>query len=192
MGLAVGSNTLKSNLNIVLIKNVLSLREVAIFDLATKLISIGITVADLISQTVFPKIAKEQNKAFFVKLMKFVYIISGLLIAGYIIFGQFAVNVLSNGTMPEAYYILLLMSLIVPIYSIGTMLGRNCLNVYGFDQQVLYSMVFSSLIYVIVYLIAKEVFDFNFTVYSFVVIYLLSFLMDTLYRYIVCRKNALI
>src|SRR5690606_28688485 len=53
MGLALGSNTLKSNLNIVLIKSVLSYREVAIFDLASKLINIGVTVADLINQTVF-------------------------------------------------------------------------------------------------------------------------------------------
>src|SRR5690606_16136508 len=64
MGIALGSNTLKSNLNIVLIKNVLSLGEVALFDLASKLISIGLTVVDLISQSVFPKMAKDPNKSF--------------------------------------------------------------------------------------------------------------------------------
>src|SRR5690606_9870281 len=69
MGLALGSNTLKSNLNIILIKTILSYREVAIFDLASKLVNIGITIADLVNQAVFPKMAKEKNKVFFKKLL---------------------------------------------------------------------------------------------------------------------------
>lgn len=192
MGIAVGSNTLKSNLNIVLIKNILSLREVAVFDLASKLISIGITLADLISQTVFPKMAKEKNKRFFRKLMKLIYLISFLMILGYVVLGKFAVVILSKGNMPEAYQILLMMSIIVPIYSIGTMLGRNCLNVYGFDKQVLYSMIISSLVYVVLYLAAEYIFNIKFNLISFVFLYVLSFLVDTLYRLYVCKQNNLI
>ena len=62
MGLALGSNSLKSNLNLILIKNVLSFNEVAVFDLISKLLNIANTVIDLISQTVFPKLRKEKNK----------------------------------------------------------------------------------------------------------------------------------
>jgi len=192
MGLAVGSNTLKSNLNIVLIKNVLSLREVAIFDLASKLASIGITVADLISQTVFPKMAKEKNKVFFKKLIKVVNLISIILMLGYVAFGKIVVDILSRGTMPEAYNLLLLMSLIVPIYSLGTLLGRNCLNVYGFDKQVLYSMILSSLAYVIIYFFTKDILGLKFNVTGFVILYLMSFLLDTSYRFYICKKHNLV
>src|SRR5690606_31919248 len=103
MGLALGSNTLKSNLNIVLIKSVLSYREVAIFDLASKLINIGVTIADIVNQTVFPKMAKDKNKVFFRKLVKVILIFSGLFVLGSVVGGPFVVHILGNSSMAEAY-----------------------------------------------------------------------------------------
>ena len=192
MGLALGSNSLKSNLNLILIKNVLSFNEVAVFDLISKLLNIANTVIDLISQTVFPKLAKEKNKKFFLKLLKFVTVISIAMTLLYIAFGNMAIDLLSNNQIKNAYPVLILMSVMVPIYSIGTMLGRNCLNVYGYDRHVLYSMIISSFIYILVYLLLKTILKVDFNIYVFVGVYLLSFFVDTLYRYIICKKEKLI
>lgn len=191
MGLALGSNTLKSNLNIVLIKAVLSYREVAIFDLASKLINIGVTVADLINQTVFPKMAKERSKKFFRKVLKVILIFSGLFILGSVIGGPIAVKILGNNMMEEAYPILVLMSLNIPVYSLGVMLGRNCLNIYGFDKHVLMSMVYSSIAYVVLFFVMRFM-NIEIGIYGFVLIYILSFFIDTSYRFIICKKKNLI
>lgn len=192
MGIAIGSNSLKSNLNLILIKNILSFNEVALFDLVSKLLNIANSVIDLISQTVFPRLALEKNKSFFLKLLKFTLMISFVMIGMYVIFGNYAINLLSNNQIKNAYPVLIFMSLIVPIYSMGTMLGRNCLNVYGYDRHVLYSMVISSLIYVFIFVILKSLVGINFNIFMFVAIYLLSFLIDTFYRYIICKKKKLI
>lgn len=72
------------------------------------------------------------------------------------------------------------------------MLGRNCLNVYGYDRHVLYSMIISSFIYILVYLLLKTILKVDFNIYVFVGVYLLSFFVDTLYRYIICKKEKLI
>jgi len=192
MGLAVGSNSLKSNLNLILIKNVLSFNEVALFDLVSKLINVANTVIDLISQAVFPKLALEKNKRFFFKLLKFITIISFGMMGIYLIFGNLAIDILSNNQIKNAYPVLVIMSLMVPLYSIGTMLGRNCLNVYGYDKHVLYSMIISSLIYVLVFFMLKTIFRIDFDIYVFVIIYLLSFFIDTLYRFIICKTKNLI
>jgi len=192
MGLALGSNTLKSNLNIVLIKSVLSYREVAIFDLASKLINIGVTIADIVNQTVFPKMAKDKNKVFFRKLVKVILIFSGLFVLGSVVGGPFVVHILGNSSMAEAYPVLVLMSLNIPIYSLGVMLGRNCLNIYGFDKHVLLSMVYSSVAYVFLYLFLKEFIKMDIGIYSFVLIYVFSFFIDTLYRYFICKRENLL
>lgn len=192
MGLAVGSNSLKTNLNIILIKSVLSLREVAVFDLISKIVFIGNTVIDLISQTVFPKIAKDKNKLFFKKVIKLVLIFSFGMIVCNVLFGKFAIGLLSAGKMLDSYHLLILMSLIIPIYSLGTMLGRNCLNVHGQDKHVLYSMAISSLVYVVIFLFFKNILNWDFDIYLFTVIYLGSFLIDTIYRFVVCKRLSLI
>ena len=192
MGIAIGSNTLKSNLNTILIKNVLSFREVAIFDLAYKVVSIGLTFIDLINQTVFPRLAREKNKYFFKKLIKLVSIISIIAIIAIIAFGEFIVNLLGNYSMTDAYPVLVIMSILIPVYSLGSLLGRNCLNIYGYDKQLLYSMLFSSLFYVVVFCTVKYVFHYDFSIFSFVWIFLISYLVDTLYRFVACKKLKLI
>ncbi len=192
MGLALGSNTLKSNLNIILIKTVLSYREVAVFDLASKVINIGVTIADLINQTVFPKMAKEKNKVFFKKLLKLVILFSGIFILGSLFLGPFIIRILGNGKMEDAYPVLILMSLNIPIYSIGVMLGRNCLNIYGLDKHVLLSMVYSSIVYIILYFVLSVVFKIRIEIYGFVLIYIFSFFIDTFYRYIICYRKQLL
>src|SRR5690606_21946932 len=180
------------NLNIILIKTILSYREVAIFDLASKLVNIGITIADLVNQAVFPKMAKEKNKVFFKKLLKIILILSGLFVIGSVIFGPLAVKVLGNNSMADAYPILVLMSINIPIYSLGVMLGRNCLNIYGYDKHVLLSMVYSSIVYVFLYFLFKVVMNFDIGIYGFVLFYIFSFFTDTLYRFIICKKENLL
>ena len=87
---------------------------------------------------------------------------------------------------------MILMSVMVPIYSIGTMLGRNCLNVYGYDRHVLYSMIISSFIYILVYLLLKTILKVDFNIYVFVGVYLLSFLLILSIDILSVKKEKLI
>lgn len=192
MGIAVGANSFKSNLNIILLKNFLSFNEVALFDLAMKIVNIGITFTDIISQTVFPKLAKEKNKVFFKKIIKLVNIFSWTCVLGIIIFGSFLISFLGNNKLDDSYQILIIISLVIPIYSLGTILGRNGLNVHGLDKYVLYSMIYSSLAYLICFVVSTYIFGIKLNVYTFVVFYLLSFFIDTLYRYFKCKKYNII
>src|SRR5690606_25563984 len=136
-------------------------------DIAYKLVTIGLTICDLVNQEVFPKMVRDKSKSFLKKLIKLIIGLSLIFILGYFLVGEFVIDLLSQGQLINAYSILLLMSLSIPIYGVGAMLGRNCLNIYGFDKEVLNSMILSSFLYVVIYVFINNVLNYNLNIYGF-------------------------
>src|SRR5690606_28548796 len=127
MALAYGANTLKYNLNIILVQFFFSYREVAYFDLALKVSRLGSSFLELVGIAVFPKMSREKNKKF---LLKMIYLSGGLSIIYLIIiliFANLIVKILGGQEMLEANDILKIVIFSVPFQVIGAFLGRNCL-----------------------------------------------------------------
>jgi PST family polysaccharide transporter len=192
MALAYASNTLKSNLNIVIVKILFSFKEVAYFDLALKISRIGTSFLELISISVFPKMSRDKNKLF---LRKIIYLSLALSFA-FVIFVQLLaplfIKILGGNEMLGATYILRAVVLFVPFQILGGLLGRNSLIVNGYDKDVLYSMAFSSLIYVLTIIVVYFSLGEQMSLFLLSLIFVFSFVIDTAYRYLMCRKHNII
>ena len=81
--------------------------------------------------------------------------------------------------------------LFVPFYILGGLLGRNSLIVHGYDKDVLYSMAISSLVYIgIAFLFYVFIDHLSLMLLGFIFVF--SFAVDTLYRYLKCRIYKII
>jgi PST family polysaccharide transporter len=189
MALAYASNTFKLNFNIVVVKFLFSFSEVAYFDLALKILNIGNTFLDIISQTVFPKMSREKDSNFLKKIIMISLFLALIFIVFIQFFGGFIVSVLGGPEMYPAVKLLRVMVLFVPFYITGALLGRNGLIVHGFDKEVLLSMFYSSLFYIIFIMILYFL-DFQISLLLIVSIFILTFALESFYRYRICRiKN---
>jgi PST family polysaccharide transporter len=191
MALAYASNVFKTNFNLLVLKFLFSYSEVAYFDLALKITNIGNTFLDLVSRTIFPKMSREKNTLFLRKIIK----LSVLGSLGYVLFIQlFAgiiIDLLGGYEMFGAIELLRLLVFYLPIYIIGALLGRNCLIVHNQDKFVLLSMFYSSLYYLLAIAFCL-VLKLNVSPIGLVFVFLSSFLIDTMYRYVICKKLKLI
>lgn len=189
MALAYASNNLKSGLNIILIKLIFGIKEVAYFDLAMKIVTIANTFSDVLSQAIFPKISRERNMSFLKKIMKITISLNVLFILIVFLLGDFMIKVLGGADMNESLLILKIISFVVPFYAIGGLLGRNCLIVFNRDKIVLKSMIFSGVFYLIMVGI-YYFFNWN-SLPLFSLFFLTSFVLETVYRYYYCVKEKL-
>jgi polysaccharide transporter, PST family len=187
MALAYGANVLKSNFSIVIIKYFFSYSSVAYFDLALKVVNIGISFLDLISQSIYPMMVKNKNSTFLKKVLKYSVIVAFIVTVITQIMSSTIIKVLGGNNMNLATPLLEILALIFPIYIVGALLGRNCLLVHGKDRIVLKSMVLSSVVYIasvlIISIIIPEV---NLKWIAFA--YIVSFLIEGIYRYYECKK----
>ncbi|MDN3491584.1 oligosaccharide flippase family protein [Winogradskyella bathintestinalis] len=188
MALAYASNTLKTNLNIVIVKFLFSYKEVAYFDLALKISRIGMSFLELISISIFPKMSRDKNKFF---LRKIIYICIALSF-GFVLAVQFLapllVSILGGEDMTEAIFILKVVVFFVPLEILSGLFGRNCLIIHGYDKDVLYSMALSSLVYILTIIIVYFSLGNQISLFLLSLIFVFSFMVDALYRYIMCRK----
>ena len=191
MALAYASNALKANFSIVAVKLLFSFKEVAYFDLALKISRLGTTFLELISVAVFPKMSREKNIQFLKKIIKISLLLAVLFVLVIELFAPFLVELIGGTEMLNATNLLRIIVLFVPIQILGGLLGRNCLIVFGYDKDVLYSMAISSLIYILLLICGYFLLN-NLTISIVGLIFVISFFVDTLYRYIKCRRYNLI
>ena len=191
MAMAYASNTLKSNLNIVIIKFLFSYKEVAYFDLAIKISQIGSSFLELISISVFPKMSREKNISFLRKVIFVCLTLSLIFVVTIQLLAPTLVIILGGEKMLDSITLLRIVVLFVPFYILGGLLGRNSLIVHGYDKDVLYSMAISSLVYIgIAFLFYVFIDHLSLMLLGFIFVF--SFAVDTLYRYLKCRIYKII
>ncbi|WP_141110423.1 oligosaccharide flippase family protein [Dyadobacter psychrophilus] len=191
MALSYGTNIFKTNFSIIVVKHLFSLTEVVYFDLATKIINLGITFLDLISQAVFPRMSRLRDTGFLKKILAIALIASLVMVAGIQVLAPTLVYLLGGEDMDTAIDLTRLLAFNLPVYIIGALFGRNCLLVNGFDRPILGSMAYSALVYLILVFIYINLFN-KHELFVFAYIYLFSFLFETIYRYQAIRSRKLI
>lgn len=190
MALTVGINIIKANMNVVLAKLFFSYKAVAYFDLAIKITNIFISFLDLISQSVYPKMSILKDKIFLKKILKYSAFTAIVLTLFMQLFSGIIVNILGGEKMADSIPLLRMLSVIFPIYIVGALLGRNALVVHGYNEAVLSSMIFSSFVYVMLIFTFYYVFHIDLILMSLA--FILSFLSETIYRYVRCKKYNII
>lgn len=191
MALSYGANIFKTNFSVIVVKHFFSLNEVVYFDLATKIINLGITFLDLISQAVFPRMSRQKDIVFLKKIIGISLVISIILMVVVQAFAPFIVRTLGGNDMDAAIHLTRIMAANLPVYIVGALLGRNCLLVYGYDKPILSSMAYSALAYLLLIVIYASLYKTH-ELITFAYIYLFSFLYESALRYQACLKRKLL
>lgn len=191
MALSYGANIFKTNFSVIVVKHFFSLNEVVYFDLAMKIINLGITFLDLISQAVFPRMSRLKDTAFLKKIIGISLIASVVLMTAVQVFAPFIVRMLGGNDMIAAVQLTRVMAANLPVYIVGALLGRNCLLVYGYDKPILSSMAYSALLYLLLIVLYASLYKTHDLV-IFAYIYLISFLFESVLRYQACLKRKLL
>lgn len=105
--------TLKEQGITIIIGAFFGMRDVAIYDLANKLIIIPRTVLMSVNAALFPKIVMDNNKTTIRKIIKYEFFMGFAVIALIIAFGYWAVLFLGGEMMTDSYYLAIVLSFTV-------------------------------------------------------------------------------
>ncbi len=94
------------------------MHEVALYDLAQKIIKIPRTLIFNVNRAIFPQLAKSPSRNAIDTLLKYEWILGASIVAIIAIFGQFIITILGGVAMHDAYYILLILSVNIITYLI--------------------------------------------------------------------------
>lgn len=94
--------------------------DVAVYDLAYKIVNLPILLFTNISGALFPKVVKDYNIGYIKKLLKFHAVIGILVIIGIVLFGRWVVLLLGGEQMILSYYFAMILSVMVFTWLMGT------------------------------------------------------------------------
>ncbi|MFT3844276.1 MAG: oligosaccharide flippase family protein [Lacibacter sp.] len=178
------------NSNKVLIGFFMSMKEVAHYDLAEKIITFFKTPQTILSQTVFPKISKEKNTGFIKKILSGAFLFNFFLAAFLFVTTKYFVLFLGGTEMLPTVYIINILVVTIVLSSISNILGLQVLIPFGYKNEFTYTFVFSSFLYIL-FITATYLFSkINITNISVAVV--LTEFSIVLFAYYYCRKNKIL
>lgn len=89
------------------------MKEVAIYDLAMKIISIPRTIVMSLNVALFPKIIEKLSTSLIKKVIAVEFFLSLIIAFFVVILGQFAVDFLGKNQLPESYYLSVILSVTI-------------------------------------------------------------------------------
>ena len=181
--------TLKEQSLVIILGTFFSLKDVAIYDLAKKVISLPNIIVSSINGALYPKIVVKNQSDVIKKIIWIEALIALIIIAGVVLFGEWLVVLLGGTEMSNAYFIAIILSftilahLLVGTYIYFVFIPKN--KFYYVTKNQLVAMI-SFFIYAFVG------FLFDQSIYMFVLAMSLSGMTELLYCYIVIKKNNML
>lgn len=111
--LSTSAGVIKEQSITIIIGTFFGMKEVAIYDLASKIIIVPRTIFMSVNAAIFPKIINNIVRSTIKKIINIEIFVSLLVIFLILIFGDFVVNILGGNEMGEAYYLAVLLSVTV-------------------------------------------------------------------------------
>jgi PST family polysaccharide transporter len=182
-------DTLKHESITFIIGTFFNMSSVALYDLANKIISIPRYIIYNINSALFPNVMKNHTLDRIKKIMKTERLLSVVVITIIVVFGYWAVLLLGGRNMIGAYPIVVIQSI-----TIFTWLIVGCYLNFIFIPHNKYNLVLKTKLVEIIslmFLQAISILFFNNILYL-VVSLVLSELLETLYCYLIVKKNKLI
>jgi PST family polysaccharide transporter len=180
--------TIKWQTNATVLGIFFTMNDVAMYDLAYKIISIPTTLLNSISGALFPKVIKEYRTIYVKKLIKF----NALLAIGALIvtvaFGKCAVILLGGEQMMESYYFVVILSIII----FSWILVIAYINFLFIPNKLYYVVTKNQLVALISYCIVcfSIIIAFN-SIYAVVIAMVVSGIAELIYCNIVIKQKKL-
>lgn len=178
------------NANKVIVGSFLGLGEVAIYDLAEKLVSVMKIPLSLISQTIFPKVSKDLDKAFVWKMFKYILMLNLIIFIGALLTAPFIVNILGGDELMTAVEVLRLLAITVPIIGISHFLGIQLLIPFGFNKAFAKIIVLSGIVFLILFTFLFITKTLN--IYSITMMTVLTEIYVTTHMFFICKQKKLL
>jgi len=145
--------------------------------LALKIINILLTPFHIVSQVIYPHIAKTKDMKFLKKVILILLSISILIVAIFH-YNLEQIVIMVNGNFSQDLFDLMgMLIFIVPIGLVSLLVGDNILVVYGFAIHTLYSMIFAVAGYGVLYLLLGHS-----AIYNFAILFIAYFIFEMLSR----------
>ncbi len=182
--------SIKDRCNILFIGSFLGMSDVAIYDLATKIMGIFMQVISVANQSIYPYVARSKNMGFVKKFMVLSLSTTVLLIIIVQPFLKMVLDYLSNGLSSTLLLteILLLSAIIM---SISLPIARNCFLVLGLYKYLVTGSIYTTLFYLVLILIGFCL-NLLYNVYTFALITVFVFTYEMLYRLYICRNKRIL
>lgn len=171
--------TIKDRLNYLLIGKYINMGDVVVYDLAIKLNGFIIRPVNILASVLFPDFARNRNIS---KLRKSI-IISFVCVIGLVLIVNIFLDPIIMFFLHERIdNVPIRLFSIAPIFlSVSYMLSYNFLLAFGYNKVLLQSIIVTTIIYILS-LIVTFIFHRENSLYSFVVVALISYLSELLFR----------
>ncbi|HUW04862.1 MAG TPA: oligosaccharide flippase family protein [Williamwhitmania sp.] len=175
------------NANKLIVGSFLGMQDVAIYDIADKVVNLLKVPIFLVGQTLFPRISRDKDVRFVKKAMSLVFTFFVVVYSGLFLFSVQIIHLFSGTNNPEAISLLRLLGLTILPISVGLFFNDLLLVPFGFLRD--YAKLRSSS--VVVYLVSIGILIMLNQVGLFqlagVIILVESFVLG--YSVFLCRKN---
>lgn len=178
-------STIKDKFNYMLVGTFVNMQSVVIYDLAVKFNNLMIQPMRIINMVMFPRLAKSRNIQTAYKVIGISSVLTFILIVLLNVFLPWIVDFFVHQEIDLIPVRIMSVAPLFMVVSIG--IASNIMVAMGFNRYLLYSIIVTTVVYllVLIYLLLANRLG---SIYSFVLLALVSFFAEMLYRIIVvCR-----
>jgi PST family polysaccharide transporter len=183
------SSTIYLASNKVIVGSFLGLTEVAYYDLAEKIINIAKLPQVILTSALFPKIGKEKNSAFVLKMFVFSLFVNILIMILIIISSDWLVLILGGNDMYSAGTIIRILSITIPIIAISSIFGTQYLLPFNHKIQFTRTYILCGFLYF--FCCIGIYFYVGFTIYNLLALIILVELFVTIIMYVYVKRLGL-
>lgn len=167
----------------------LGMKEVALYDLIEKILSVLRIPQIIFTQTVFPKISREKNIGFIKKTFKLSFLVNILVFVVAFIIADFLIKVLGGESLESGVSILRILLVTIPVTALSNVLGVQTLIPFGFSKEFSRGIIISCIFYFILLAIIWLFSEFTIFNVSYSIVATEIFVALILFHF--CRKFKL-
>lgn len=179
----------KEKTNAVLIGATLSYGDLAIYDLATKIVGILRIPFNILAQVLYPSIVYSKDISVVKTILKISISISLIIICFILFMAPYAVDFWGNSQLNEATDLVYVLSTVLPAVGISSVLGASTLVAFGYNKEYNLSVIYSSVLYLVI--VALVFLLGNISLYTMALVYILPEYFICAYRYFISKKHIL-
>lgn len=177
--------TIKDKFNYLILGIMVGMDQVVIYDVGSKLSFLAVKPSQVVGTVLFPQMARCHKNSVFVKACVYILVFTSALIAFINMFLDLIVNFLVGHSVDLGPIRIYLLS---PIFlSVSIFIAINFMVARGYNKYLLYSMILTTIVYLTL-LVSFYILGWLSTVYSFVLLTLISIIAEFIYRGYVSRK----
>ncbi|GEN76169.1 oligosaccharide flippase family protein [Chryseobacterium hagamense] len=178
------------NFNKMIIGSFLGMKEIAIYDLGEKIVTLLKTPLFMFNQAVFPKISREKSIQFINKSMLLVLGFIILIYLNVFIFSEEIVQFFIGKINQEAIIITRILGVSLVFMTISMFLGGLRLIPFGYNKEYMKAMLFNGIVYCVIISILYIFKSIN--LYSLTIGYVLVEILCCIYLFFVNKKLRLL